>query len=53
MLGVVAPPGIQRNVAPGAAFVVVIKVMAFPAQILGLSGAIVILGVCEKSRGLK
>lgn len=49
ILGVVAPPGIQRKVAPGAALVLAVSVMVFPLQTLGLSGEITTLGTCAKS----
>lgn len=52
ILGVVAPPGIHKKVAPGPALVLAFSIIEFPLQILGLSGEIAILGICAKSRPL-
>jgi hypothetical protein len=45
MLWVVNPPGNQRKVAPGAAFVFAVRVIAFPLQTLGFKGEMAIVGV--------
>lgn len=49
ILGVVAPPGIQRKVAPGAALVFAVSVMISPLQTLRLSGEMETLGTWAKS----
>lgn len=53
ILGVVAPPGIQRKVAPGAALVLAVSVTKSPLQTLGLSGEMETLGTCAKSAKLR